>query len=173
MAAHQAPPSLGFSRQKHCSGLPLPSLVPPSSYLLNTRDKPPCCVLTGRDYKFHWTFPGSRPREKAQNAPSPPSLLVYFSYQGVIFFLCLFFCQPFIPLPTTLTGTPLDIYDNNLKYILPYGIIQKHIQNFDNIVYKNRIILYTGFCILAFSERLALIAPIHSYQWLYNILGWE
>ena len=25
-AAHQAPPSLGFSRQKHWSGLPLPSL---------------------------------------------------------------------------------------------------------------------------------------------------
>ena len=24
-AAHQAPPSLGFSRQEHCSGLPLPS----------------------------------------------------------------------------------------------------------------------------------------------------
>ena len=27
MAAHQAPPSLGFSRQEHCSGLPLPSLM--------------------------------------------------------------------------------------------------------------------------------------------------
>ena len=26
MAAHQAPPSLGFSRQEHWSGLPLPSL---------------------------------------------------------------------------------------------------------------------------------------------------
>ena len=25
MAAHQAPPSLGFSRQEHCSGLPFPS----------------------------------------------------------------------------------------------------------------------------------------------------
>ena len=25
MAAHQAPPSLGFSRQEHWSGLPLPS----------------------------------------------------------------------------------------------------------------------------------------------------
>ena len=24
-AAHQAPPSLGFSRQEHCSGLPFPS----------------------------------------------------------------------------------------------------------------------------------------------------
>ena len=26
-AAHQAPPSLGFSRQEHWSGVPLPSLV--------------------------------------------------------------------------------------------------------------------------------------------------
>ena len=26
-AAHQAPPSLGFSRQEHCSGLPFPSPV--------------------------------------------------------------------------------------------------------------------------------------------------
>ena len=25
MAAHQAPPSLGFFRQEHCSGLPFPS----------------------------------------------------------------------------------------------------------------------------------------------------
>ena len=24
-AAHQAPPSLGFSRQEHCGGLPFPS----------------------------------------------------------------------------------------------------------------------------------------------------
>ena len=27
MAAHQAPPSLGFSRQQHWSGLPFPSLM--------------------------------------------------------------------------------------------------------------------------------------------------
>ena len=27
MAAHQAPPSLGFSRQEHWSGVPLPSLA--------------------------------------------------------------------------------------------------------------------------------------------------
>ena len=26
-AAHQAPPSLGFSRQEHCSGLPFPSPI--------------------------------------------------------------------------------------------------------------------------------------------------
>ena len=30
MAAHQAPPSLGFSRQEHWSGVPLPSLFKPA-----------------------------------------------------------------------------------------------------------------------------------------------
>jgi len=30
MAAHQAPPSLGFSRQEHWSGLPFPSPMPES-----------------------------------------------------------------------------------------------------------------------------------------------
>ena len=29
-AAHQAPPSLGFSRQEHWSGLPVPSPMPES-----------------------------------------------------------------------------------------------------------------------------------------------
>jgi len=29
MAAHQAPPSLGFSRQEHWSGVPLPSPYEP------------------------------------------------------------------------------------------------------------------------------------------------
>ena len=32
-AAHQAPPSLGFSRQEHWSGLPLPSPIMRNSYL--------------------------------------------------------------------------------------------------------------------------------------------
>ena len=32
IAAHQAPPSLGFSRQEHWSGLPLPSLHRPCSW---------------------------------------------------------------------------------------------------------------------------------------------
>jgi len=31
MAAHQAPPSLGFSRQEHWSGLPFPSTMLPES----------------------------------------------------------------------------------------------------------------------------------------------
>ena len=37
-AAHQAPPILGFSRQEHWSGLPLPS---------------PICSIN--DHKFYWT----------------------------------------------------------------------------------------------------------------------
>ena len=37
MATHQAPPSLGFSKQEHWSGLPLPSLI---------------CSING--HKFYW-----------------------------------------------------------------------------------------------------------------------
>ena len=33
-AAHQAPPSLGFSRQEHWSGLPLPSPIPNVTHTL-------------------------------------------------------------------------------------------------------------------------------------------
>ena len=38
-AAHQAPPSMGFSRQEYCSGLPLPSLIQTVSSN-NTREEP-------------------------------------------------------------------------------------------------------------------------------------
>ena len=38
MAAYQAPPSLGFSRQEHWSGLPLPSLMTNLDSVLKTRD---------------------------------------------------------------------------------------------------------------------------------------
>ena len=36
MAAHQAPPSLGFSRQEYWSGVPLPSLNYQLNNLFNT-----------------------------------------------------------------------------------------------------------------------------------------
>ena len=38
MAAHQAPPSMGFSRQKYWSGVPLPSLMTDLDSLLKSRD---------------------------------------------------------------------------------------------------------------------------------------
>ena len=37
-AAHRAPPSLGFSRQEHWSGVPLPSLID-LYYLVNFKHK--------------------------------------------------------------------------------------------------------------------------------------
>ena len=58
MAAHQAPPSLGFSRQEHWSGLPFPSAVHESesevtqSYL--TLSDPMDCSLPGSS--IHGTF---------------------------------------------------------------------------------------------------------------------
>ena len=38
-AAHQAPPSLGFSRQEHCSGLPLPSPDKPAANIILKAEK--------------------------------------------------------------------------------------------------------------------------------------
>ena len=48
-AAHQAPPSLGFSRQEHWSGLPFPSPMRESevAQLCPTRSDPMDCSLPG------------------------------------------------------------------------------------------------------------------------------
>ena len=62
-AAHQAPPSMGFSRQEYWSGVPLPS----PSALLPT---PNCSVmLTSRDTYWKWTSerPVFLPTYRAQN----------------------------------------------------------------------------------------------------------
>ena len=49
MAAHQAPPSLGFSRQEHWSGLPFPSPVHESEVAQScpTLSDPIDCSLPG------------------------------------------------------------------------------------------------------------------------------
>ena len=51
MAAHQAPPSLGFSRQEHWSGLPFPSPMHESesevAQLYLTLSDPMDCSLAG------------------------------------------------------------------------------------------------------------------------------
>jgi len=58
MAAHQAPPSLGFSRQEHWSGLPLPSPVHESesevAQSCPTLRHPMDCSLPGSS--VHGTF---------------------------------------------------------------------------------------------------------------------
>ena len=62
-AAHQAPPSMGFSRQEYWSGVPLPS----PSALLPT---PNCSVMfTSRDTYWKWTSerPVFLPTYRAQN----------------------------------------------------------------------------------------------------------
>ena len=49
MAAHRDPPSLGFSRQEHWSGLPFPSLMRESEVTQScpTLSDPMDCSLTG------------------------------------------------------------------------------------------------------------------------------
>ena len=108
-------------------------------------------------------FPWVQAKGEGPECTISTILFGLFFLSGGNFLSLPFFCQTFISLPTTLTGTPLDIHDNNLKYILPYGITHKYIEGFNNTVCKNRVILTIDFCILAFSERLTFIAPVHSY----------
>ena len=81
MAAHQAPPSLGFSRQEHWSGLPFPSPM----HEVNSESEVALLCLTLSD---PWTA--------AHQAP--PSML--FSRQEY---------WSGVPLPSTL-GTP-ELYN--------------------------------------------------------------
>ena len=52
-AAHQAPPSLGFSRQEHWSGLPFPSLMRESEVTQSclTLSDPMDCSLPGSSFQ--------------------------------------------------------------------------------------------------------------------------
>jgi len=58
MAAHQAPPSLGFSRQEYWSGLPFPSPTETSTSVLLTTAKPLTVWITTNSGKFlkRWEF---------------------------------------------------------------------------------------------------------------------
>ena len=60
MAAHQAPPSLGFSRQEHWSGMPFPSPMQKSesevAQSCPTLSDPMDCSLPGSS--IHGIFPG-------------------------------------------------------------------------------------------------------------------
>ena len=59
MAAHQAPPSLGFSRQEHWSGLPFPSPMHESEVAQScpTLSNPMDCMQPTR-LLHPWDFPG-------------------------------------------------------------------------------------------------------------------
>ena len=58
MAAHQAPPSLGFSRQEYWSGLPFPSPTETSNSVLLTTAKPLTVWITTNCGKFlkRWEY---------------------------------------------------------------------------------------------------------------------
>ena len=53
-AAHQAPPSLGFSRQEHWSGLPFPS--PKAHLRKNLKLLKSCHVIWTQSQKLKWVF---------------------------------------------------------------------------------------------------------------------
>ena len=61
MAAHQAPPSLGFSRQEHWSGLPFPSPMHESGKWKWSRSvvsdyEYRCSNIIGTLLQFFWTY---------------------------------------------------------------------------------------------------------------------
>ena len=63
MAAHQAPPSLGFSRQEHWSGLPFPSLVDRLADGIFDSHTPPLSSLFSIQWEtalhIPWTHPAT------------------------------------------------------------------------------------------------------------------
>ena len=78
MAAHQAPPSLGFSRQEHCSGLPFPSPVHESE-----KWKWSCSVVSNSSrphglqptrFLRPWDFPGKRTGVGCHCLPQHPCI---------------------------------------------------------------------------------------------------
>ena len=66
MAAHQAPASLGFSRQEHWSGLPFPS---PALEARSVQSR--CCCLA-----IPWCSPGIRTQLPLQGARVPGTLIL-------------------------------------------------------------------------------------------------
>ena len=69
-AAHQAPPSMGFSRQEYWSGLPVPSPYPAPTYEQNPRFFFLLTTVTEETIKF--SFPsGSSWSKKIQQFPTP------------------------------------------------------------------------------------------------------
>ena len=67
-AAHQAPPSLGFSRQEHCRGLPFPSPMHESEKwkwsrsVMSDSCGPMDCSLPGSTLKLWLEIPWAKPK---------------------------------------------------------------------------------------------------------------
>ena len=92
-AAHQAPPSLGFSRQEHCSGLPFPSPMYESEKWKVKVKSLSCVWLLETPWTAAYQAPlsmGFSRQEYWSGVPLPsPSKLSYFSLKQIFFFLLL------------------------------------------------------------------------------------
>lgn len=65
-----------------------------------------------------------------------------------------------MPLPTLPVTTLQEVYANSLIYILLTHItIYEHREGVNPIACKNKVILYTGFCISIFSKMSTVISP--------------
>ena len=79
-AAHQAPPSMGFSRQEYCSGVPLPSLIKRVRFLYKTQEMK--IDPSGRKYKkrdFSLVTRGWEVREMGRGWPKRTNFWSVFS----------------------------------------------------------------------------------------------
>ena len=105
MAAHQAPPSLGFSRQEHWSGLPFPS---------------------PRHESEKWKWSRSVVSDSSQHGLQPPRLLHPWDFPG----LCCYKYQDFllascwIIFHSVIYHTMEYIYISHVFFI--YSPIDKH-----------------------------------------------
>ena len=107
MAAHQAPPSLGFSRQEHWSGLPFPSPMHESEKWKWSRsvvsDSSRPHQLQPTRLLHPWDFLGKSTRV-ACHSDSIPKIcnLIFVTYNPSFFLLMLSLCKNnFFPTVTT------------------------------------------------------------------------
>ena len=125
MAAHQAPPSLGFSRQEHWSGLPFPSPMHESesdvAQSCRTPSDPMNCSLPGSS--VHGIFQ-ARVLEWGAIAFSMKRCYIYcfcfFTFQNFPS-ISASFVEPIIPLKLLIPGLPtisLLIYPNRIFFNL-------------------------------------------------------
>ena len=117
MAAHQAPPSLGFSRQEHWSGLPFPSPMHESEKWKGSRsvvsDSQQPHGLQPTRLLRPWDFPGKSAGVGCHCLlhliPRRPLLIFFLCSSWQIYPHCWEFSLEF-PLPSSNLWNPKDYY---------------------------------------------------------------
>ena len=81
-AAHQAPPSMGFSRQEYWSGVPLPSPVGSyGNFIPKFFKESPYCLT---QWLHQFTFPATVQEESLFSTPSPAFIVCRFLTMAIL-----------------------------------------------------------------------------------------